>query len=476
MLRVEANAFTEALFDDQSKVKGKLEAMLSWAGEQARQKEKMEDKEVFRHNRILFLHGVSGVGKTSVYLSVRTATEKEYVWLDCMETAFPQVNVLADLLVLIEEKLNKDGKFELREHGERSETIQQLRELQNRISEIWDGVPAQRAASVGPQAFAAEVLGVSRYRVSLRNKLNSLIDKISKHFFEGKMLILPVDDIHESSNAIEILRLFRFIHSPRLLVLAIGNFELMRKRVEAKEHKESEGVEDDAKTVIAQQSYLRIDKIVPASHRVDLLPPDPINDFDWIKNFPRSMPEGGTLWERFRSIEMDRMSPTMDSWNAEQSRGLWLFKTTPRHLLDMHLKLPQRGTPQPPEEFDVQDFIWRQLEVAISLNGWLHDKELKQLLEVVRTDPNTNKKVMQLELNKDHVNVAWKVRAEDEGLVEYQVKRSNRLERVPLFPTIQAWLRLLVDVVETANRTARQLPQKWLDEKKKLVLTWQDHP
>ena len=482
-LRVDARSLADdEMFVDQKRVAWQLEEAIDWARKSSRcavdgSGEGVENSSNSRTNRILFLHGVSGVGKTSVYLTIRDKDQKKAnskesaVWLDPLEFGILKdaPNALSDMLALIEDKVQ--GCHSKSEVGylsqEKNDCIKKLRQLQNRISEVWDGAPKKRAVHVAPQAFAAEVVDVSRWRAKLRRELNELIDDVSKHFFDGRLLILPIDDMHEHPGmALETLRLLRLIHSSRFLTLAIGDIELLKDIERFRILKEMGYGKVSVPHMERQtemQAVYSLSKTVPVAQRFELMPPDPGDDnIASLVGFRPSRAMSDTLGALLENMGVCK--PDFAGMRA------WVFKVPARHLVDMYMELSFHEQRMRWEETQAkkehrkrskeesakrgrsfaQDFAWRQFDILVRTTGWFDDGDVKLLRGMIR--PKTGASSMELEVD---TRLASKIAPcpGGEGLlivekVSGEQNGEQNGERIDVYHAIQAWLRLTLSLID----------------------------
>lgn len=399
MLRPEASALEwKHLFPEQREAYLELAELLGAAVIDKKDKKDEKRKHPKRTNRIIFLDGVSGVGKTTIYLSLQKYLETgntdyvpldsdipakikdEIVWLDPLELEIlnRSTNALADLLVHIEESIevclgSSSSRISLSEEQDRC--IQKLGKIQNNLAALWDGSSPHRAARVQPEAFAAEVVDTARNRARIREELNGLIDNIAEHFFKNKLIVLPIDDLHEHSHvALDILRLLRIIHSEHFVVFAIGNFEFLRIAEEQKKIREvttistifdapNSYIENDLRYQATLKSRAKslasfsLRKQFAESQAIMLHPPDPEGEDTW-KNY---LTKDGYPYKSFtpvpgdaetaefyakplNSLVLDALKSLIDKNRKDGSKIPF-----PRHIENaMETTVPMRGAPGRP--------------------------------------------------------------------------------------------------------------------------------
>uniref|UniRef100_UPI0023F37EF1 hypothetical protein n=1 Tax=Metallibacterium scheffleri TaxID=993689 RepID=UPI0023F37EF1 len=124
-----------------------------------------------------------------------------------------------------------------------------IERLTNDVALAWDGNVEQRAAHLDPEMYAAEVRQAEYARLGFNDRLNEILDKLAKEIGQresgkrddgnredrGPIFLLPVDDLDlNPMRTLDLLRLLRMAHSPRLLTLALGNLALVDTVLAAK--------------------------------------------------------------------------------------------------------------------------------------------------------------------------------------------------------------------------------------------------
>lgn len=480
MLRVEATELTVdvQMFAEQKRAYTRVEELIDTAVKHR--------KSYARANRSIFLSGVSGVGKTSVYLTLRrnsddaNPTSKEssdlygkVAWLEPLELFDVQrkPNVLADLLVLIENKIDSEGPFL---NTAKKKCIQRLQRLQNSVSLVWNAstedIPTSNA-----QARAAHIVDTSRERAGLRKELNELIDEVAKEFFNDKVIILPVDDLDESYlHAFEVLRLLRLVHSSHLIILAIGDITTIKKIEEARFRSEQIGNErDSAGKQHAIMAEYSINKIIPSAQRVNIEPAETESEENWkkLKTFkPVALANGEealpNLFDLLSTQFNDnRMTVNMD----EEKRWRWLLKAPARDLVDMYHDLAtiDRSVTKDDIGSELKSelkselfilFAWAQAERAMSTIDWPNGDEAifhNLFITKVTSVMNGMNGILKFGIHLNEQYTQEIVPPNDDGdtascLIKIERKNGTPIQLAPL---IQAWLRLCheINIASTAD-------------------------
>lgn len=221
-----------------------------------------------RASRLFFLSGEPGTGKTSLYLALREALEGKnqkqelnfsegvdeekkpirldklthrIVWLaplDLEIAATSTTNYLAAVVTRIERVITdaperRSESRGLLEHSSGySEALMEFQRLKTEIGLAWDGSLQKRAETMDPDAYAEEVLRGEDARLCINERLNKVLENLigELHGFNNPMFVLPVDDLYlNPRTSLEFLRLMRMISSPRLFILAMGEFKIIEE-------------------------------------------------------------------------------------------------------------------------------------------------------------------------------------------------------------------------------------------------------
>lgn len=200
-----------------------------------------------RTNRIVFISGEPGSGKSTLYLTLKamlTSKDKgnfrvgcqssfeelnEILWLDTLDLEVvgdDDENMLAAVLVRIFRKLEESNL-----HSKKcEEAIKKLEELATDIGIAWEGNLAARAGALDPDTFSTEVMRTQRARLRVNERLKEALDELSTNECygcrAGTLFLLPVDDFYLKPTAsLHLLRLLRMISIPRLFFLVMGDID-----------------------------------------------------------------------------------------------------------------------------------------------------------------------------------------------------------------------------------------------------------
>lgn len=233
-----------------------------------------------RSSRLYFVSGEPGIGKTTIYTTLRKLLAEErgtqnrggdkldafrhemdkrkklktdirdnllslaggVRWLEPLdlEPLSGSTNFLAAVLVRIERALEPSrapkGRAStgglLDRSPETRDAMAELNSFQNDLAMSWDGNLQERATHVEPDTYAAEVLRAERARLSVNQRLQGILSKLVPLGEEQRrkppLFLLVVDDLYlNPASSIELLRLLRMISSPQLFVLLLGDYDLL---------------------------------------------------------------------------------------------------------------------------------------------------------------------------------------------------------------------------------------------------------
>lgn len=283
--------------------------------------------EEHRTNRLIFVTGERGTGKTTLWLSLLKAISGPHAWkssatrsgatstdedykevcgllddlssqvvllhqLD-MEILPGPSNLLAAILERVEIAVGDRMRRVDRSRGlldpMPDEALRKLQHLKTDVARAWEGNLQQRSAGLDPDAYAQEVMRAEKARVLLRYDVRDLLDKIAKTMdIPGrerarKLFLLPVDDFDMNpSRCLELLRLLRMISGRRLFILILGEIETVETILNLKMTGELAALTNQTDTsllaippqVVAASarwtSAYGMRKLIPPSQRIEL--------------------------------------------------------------------------------------------------------------------------------------------------------------------------------------------------------------
>ena len=236
-----------------------VRALGEGAKEAGKSNESNEDADAVdgdRASRLFFVSGQPGIGKSSLYLTLRailsndrrhdklretypadvipeiSSLKGQTRWLEAidLEVAGEEgENLLAAVLVRISDAIRDSPEGASKKCRE---AMDQLGELANDIGIAWDGNLKARAGSLDPDSYSQEVMRAQRTRIGTNRRLRGVLDTLLKekcYAFTGEQLfVLPIDDFYlKPAASLELLRLLRMISVPRLFFLIMGDIKTM---------------------------------------------------------------------------------------------------------------------------------------------------------------------------------------------------------------------------------------------------------
>ncbi|MEZ4310916.1 MAG: hypothetical protein R3F14_22980 [Polyangiaceae bacterium] len=215
-----------------------------------------------RRNRILFVDGVRGAGKTSVVTSImdafhqlRAGKKKESRWLNDIapdaahdESVLRRVlwldwldmdplpgdtNFLAAIAVRLGTWLQTGSNCPQPTESLGQSARQIYERFAFRAAFAWDGGPPGRSGSNDPERIATETIRLEEMRLDLGRHLSRLLHQIGDEM-EGRegrpLFVLPIDDCDlNPARSIEILKLVRTFTVPELFTIVLGAHDLTRE-------------------------------------------------------------------------------------------------------------------------------------------------------------------------------------------------------------------------------------------------------
>ena len=310
LLRPEARPFSwEELNESQRDAFERIVDLMGNAVQNIDQNENQLGHSHFRSNQTLLLSGDRGMGKTSLMYSLMsavTATDSNstdfdpvkeklervkgrVLWLDTLDMeALPgPTNLLVSILARIEKAMGKlhlqngmpNGFLNPSVASEKAQL--DLRRLKADASLAWDGNIRERAAGLDPDIYAQEVMRAEHARLEFNTGLNDVVNDLSKKVnwsgsVSSPLFVLPVDDFDlNPTRCLELLRLIRAIGMPRLLILILGDLEILLRAFKLKMAGDFANVADvklDAENLY-ETDFFR-DSFSVASHALrKLIPP-----------------------------------------------------------------------------------------------------------------------------------------------------------------------------------------------------------
>lgn len=273
-LRPEARPFTYvSLIESQREAFNKIIALLTEALEQlelsrreAGEYRKFPQRlrpQTRRFNPVIMISGRRGTGKTSLLLALQreviqapefaarpgadpglTALSQRIVWLETLDLEpLPQdTTLMAAIMARIEKAVDEDctpGEHATRHSQEKYDrVIRALNELSLDVCLAWDR-KSLRSGNADIDLHARELRRLEQSRTSLMPRFMKLLEDLAAEapWSLGKrdpLFVLPVDDIDlNPSRCLELLRLVRSFVTPRLVVLIMGDIQIVRSVVNA---------------------------------------------------------------------------------------------------------------------------------------------------------------------------------------------------------------------------------------------------
>ena len=270
--RPEAQAFgIDKLNKSQRAALKKLLEKLEWACEDIKNRSKDNtEKSNLRWtikipknnpNRVFFLTGGRGCGKTSVLFSlINLLREKctddsplnvknlqnKLIWLEPleMETLPSSTNLLAAILSRVDMAIDRfrchhptlhEPRHSFGMHPEEQETLLNFMKLQQDVALAWDGNIEKRAGSMDPDVYALEVLRAEQKRINLNERIEKTLDDLCDKFIpyhseNGNpcIFVLPVDDFDMNpERCFELIRMIRMFNIPRLYTIILGDERIL---------------------------------------------------------------------------------------------------------------------------------------------------------------------------------------------------------------------------------------------------------
>lgn len=227
--------------------------------------------------------------------------KNQVIWLHTldMEPLPHPTNLLAAILTRIEAVVPTDGRCQCDEdsdlgdplHPSRLGPLERLAKLKRDVSVAWEGNLAQRAPYLDSDAYAMEEIMTEEVRSRLNADLFDVLDEIARSTrwpddIKNPLFLLPVDDFDlNPRRCLDLLHLVRMIHTPRLLLLIVGESELaehmFRLKISAELSRVSQShwasqigdlmPKDDAARAQSIGAYA-LRKLIPPNQRVHLEP------------------------------------------------------------------------------------------------------------------------------------------------------------------------------------------------------------
>lgn len=286
-----------------------------------------------RPNRVLFLDGDRGTGKTTVMVSLlqwmhpdvveaqlrwpgedegsdflpiraRIAQlSKKVVWLQPLDIEIQpeHFNPLSGLVVRIEDAIERSlsrsggasGSEDRRHLKRTNEVLRRLEQLHIDATLAWTGMSVQRAANIDPDPYAHEVARTARARRRLAESFRDVLELAARDCDWGRaedpLFVLVIDDFDLSPwHCTEILRILRMLSLPRLFTIVLGNARMLRTMDELSARGVLRGrsagaahryvvedanlyFEDEVTSRLARSlAITAIDKVVPMAQRVEV--------------------------------------------------------------------------------------------------------------------------------------------------------------------------------------------------------------
>jgi hypothetical protein len=392
-----------------------------------------------RKSRVAFLMGPRGGGKTSVLLAVLKAFRQQSLtqvplqpgveappaevdqafrvlsdrvrWLAPLDMdPLPRsAHLFSAVLARLEDAVNRQGGVESRGEGPRGLlhaerdidlALAALHDLQTDVALSWESDVNSLAGHMDPDPIAREVMRAERARLSLNERLNSVLEGLAREVFVERadrplLFVLPVDDFDlNPARCLELLDLLRTISVPRLFFILLGDEE--SAELAANLHVTSQladaagrGLHRDFLPIIPGELAATaaivagniLTKLLPPSHRIRL---EAMSISEALRFTPRTA-VGGVGGVRLSLNELLRSCPLPLADRAE-SRRLTDRKIDSLHrfLLEPSLSIrpsEQEHTPAESQQAAYQgarvlELLPRQLvDTWFSLNEVRNDKD-----------------------------------------------------------------------------------------------------
>ncbi len=218
-------------------------------------------------NRVFFLTGGRGYGKTSVLFSlinlignkllkddsqnnkiINLAKNLKHrlIWLYPleMETLPSSTNLLAAILSRVDMAIDRfrshhpmlhEPKHSFGMHPEEQEILLNFMKLQQDVALAWSGNIEKRAGSMDPDVYALEVLRAEQKRINLNERIEKTLDDLCNKFIPSQqengnpcIFVLPVDDFDMNpERCFELIRMIRMFNTPRLYTIILGDQRIL---------------------------------------------------------------------------------------------------------------------------------------------------------------------------------------------------------------------------------------------------------
>ncbi|MCA9048051.1 MAG: hypothetical protein KDA89_04950 [Planctomycetaceae bacterium] len=148
----------------------------------------------------------------------------------------------------------------------------------------WQGGLLGARKSTEPELFAGASEELAKSNLGFSRRFNRFLEGVAELYFGGKtVFVLPIDDTDlKPPRGVEVLKLIRMLHSPRLFVIAMGDIELfelvssldMMRELGFREHMDRQSLlpvnADTVRRHVSSITATALRKLIPLDQRMEL--------------------------------------------------------------------------------------------------------------------------------------------------------------------------------------------------------------
>jgi len=215
-------------------------------------------------HQIMFLSGVRGSGKTTVYLSLRHACQTPELWcghkqlntdlqpmlhtlhsrllwlqpIDIELLLHPSFFLCKILARIDDETSSKNAQQDLLSaNNAYQDALNQLMQFKNDVALSWPGNLLEQRANLSPDAYSMALMRWEQGRLSITQRFCDVLDGLARHAFQGHsvqqpLFLLPIDDFDLNPSCTKtLLNILRTISVPRFFCLALGDVQVAEQMI-----------------------------------------------------------------------------------------------------------------------------------------------------------------------------------------------------------------------------------------------------